>query len=125
MNMPHHPAMLRLTFIGTDDGVEAHNSSACCCRSPPNTIRLGLPLALCRCFAAPNILDSSQAGVRQHTRRLTRWRNEEVVELTILERTDWCNNRRLLNAIGDVPPVKYECQHYHTQIAPAMVAGVN
>ena len=35
MNMPHHPAMLRLTFIGTDDGVEAHNSSACCCRSPP------------------------------------------------------------------------------------------
>lgn len=37
--------------------------------------RLGLPPALRRCLTTTNIIDSSHAGVRQHTRRVTRWRN--------------------------------------------------
>ena len=40
--------------------------------------RLGLPLALRRCLTTTNIIDSSHAGVRQHTRRVTRWRNGEM-----------------------------------------------
>ena len=37
--------------------------------------RLGLPAALRRCLTTTNIIDSSHAGVRQHTRRVSRWRN--------------------------------------------------
>ena len=37
--------------------------------------RLGLPVALRRCLTTTNIIDSSHAGVRQHTRRVSRWRN--------------------------------------------------
>ena len=36
--------------------------------------RLGLPAALRRCLTTTNIIDSSHAGVRQHTRRVS-WRN--------------------------------------------------
>ena len=37
--------------------------------------RLGLPVALRRCLTTTNIIDSSHAGVRQPTRRVSRWRN--------------------------------------------------
>ncbi|MYK88452.1 MAG: hypothetical protein F4018_08975 [Acidobacteria bacterium] len=37
--------------------------------------RLGLLLPLRRCLTTTNIIDSSHAGVRQHTRRVSRWRN--------------------------------------------------
>ena len=40
--------------------------------------RLGLPKALRRCLTTTNIIDSSHAGVRQHTRRVSRWRNGEM-----------------------------------------------
>ena len=40
--------------------------------------RIGLPLALRRCLTTTNIIDSSHAGVRQHTRRVSRWRNGEM-----------------------------------------------
>ena len=40
--------------------------------------RLGLPLPLRRCLTTTNIIDSSHAGVRQHTRRVSRWRNGEM-----------------------------------------------
>ena len=40
--------------------------------------RLGLPQALRRCLTTTNIIDSSHAGVRQHTRRVTRWRNGKM-----------------------------------------------
>ena len=39
--------------------------------------RLGLPKALRRCLTT-NIIDSSHAGVRQHTNRVSRWRNEAM-----------------------------------------------
>ena len=40
--------------------------------------RLGLPAALRRGLTTTNIIDSSHAGVRQHTRRVSRWRNGEM-----------------------------------------------
>ena len=40
--------------------------------------RIGLPLALRRCLTTTNIIDSSHAGVRQHTRCVSRWRNGEM-----------------------------------------------
>ena len=40
--------------------------------------RIGLPLALPRCLTTTNIIDSLHAGVRQHTRRVSRWRNGEM-----------------------------------------------
>ena len=40
--------------------------------------RLGLPQSLRRCLTTTNIIDSSHAGVRQHTDRVSRWRNEEM-----------------------------------------------
>ena len=40
--------------------------------------RLGLPQALRRCLTTTNIIESSNAGVRQHTRRVSRWRNGEM-----------------------------------------------
>ncbi len=46
----------------------------------------------------------------------------EAVEFATLEWVDWFNNRRLLEPIGNVPPVKYELEYYRIQEAPAMVA---
>ena len=40
--------------------------------------RLGLPKALRRCLTTTNIIDSSHAGVRGHTRRVSRWQNEAM-----------------------------------------------
>jgi transposase-like protein len=37
--------------------------------------RLGLPATLCRCLNSTNLIDSSQSGVRQKTRRVTNWQN--------------------------------------------------
>jgi len=41
-----------------------------------------------------------------------------------LEWVDWFNNRRLLEPIGNIPPVEFEQQHYYHQEAPARVAGL-
>ena len=40
--------------------------------------RLGLPKELRRCLTSTNLIDSSHAGVRQHTRRVSRWWNEDM-----------------------------------------------
>jgi len=37
--------------------------------------RLGLPGTLCRCLQSTNLIDSSQSGVRQKTRRVTHWQS--------------------------------------------------
>jgi len=41
--------------------------------------RLGLPPKLRRCLATTNIIESPTAGVRLRTRRVTNWRNGEMV----------------------------------------------
>jgi putative transposase len=58
-------------------------------------------------------------------RRRGPWRHLEDVEFATLEWVDWFNNRRLLEPIGNVPPVEFEQANYQSQEALAMVAGLN
>ena len=58
-------------------------------------------------------------------RRRGPWRHLEAVEFATLEWVDWFNNRRLLEPIGNIPPVELEVAYYRHQDAPAMMAGVN
>lgn len=58
-------------------------------------------------------------------RRQGPWRNLEEVEFATLEWVDWFNNRRLLEPIGNIPPIEYEQRYYRMQQAPAMAAGLN
>ena len=41
-------------------------------------------------------------------RRRGSWRNLDAVEFATLEWVDWFNNRRLLEPIGNIPPVELE-----------------
>lgn len=41
--------------------------------------RLGLPASLHRCLATTNLIESPQSGVRMRTRRVTRWRDADMV----------------------------------------------
>ena len=50
------------------------------------------------------------------------WRSIEAVEHAVLVWVDWFNNRRLFEALGDVPPAEYEELYYRQQQSPAMVA---
>ncbi len=56
-------------------------------------------------------------------RRRGPWRGLEDVEFATLEWVDWFNNRRLLEPIGNVPPVEYEQAYYQGLEAPAGVTG--
>ncbi|MGH8591690.1 MAG: IS3 family transposase [Gammaproteobacteria bacterium] len=40
------------------------------------------------------------------------WRSLEAVELAVLEWVDWFNHRRLLESIGNIPPVELEASYY-------------
>jgi transposase InsO family protein len=53
------------------------------------------------------------------------WRGLEGVELKTLEWVDWFNHRRLLEPVGNIPPVEFEQAYYRRNPAPAMAAGVN
>ena len=50
------------------------------------------------------------------------WRHAEQVEFATLEWVDWFNNRRLLEPIGNIPPVEYEERYYETEVAIATAA---
>ena len=50
------------------------------------------------------------------------WRNIEDVEFATLEWVDWFNNRRLLEPIGNVPPVELEAAYYEQLEGSAMAA---
>ena len=52
------------------------------------------------------------------------WRHVEAVEFATLEWVDWFNNRRLLEPIGNIPPVEFEEMYYQEQQTPAMLVGV-
>ena len=58
-------------------------------------------------------------------RRQGPWRSLEVVEFATLAWVDWFNNQRLLEPIGNIPPVEYEEAYYESQEVPAMVVGLN
>jgi putative transposase len=55
-------------------------------------------------------------------RRRGPWRHLEDVEFATLEWVDWFNNRRLLEPIGNVPPVEFEEAYYRSQETQAKVA---
>jgi transposase InsO family protein len=55
-------------------------------------------------------------------RRRSPWRNLEAIEFATLEWVDWFNHRRLLEAIGNVPPVEAETHYYAEQDAVALAA---
>ena len=46
----------------------------------------------------------------------------EHVEFAPLDWVDWFNNRRLLEPIGNIPPVEFEQLYSHQQETQAMVA---
>jgi len=50
------------------------------------------------------------------------WRSVEAVEFGTLAWVDWFNNRRLLEPIGDVPPIEFEQEYYRQREVQAMVA---
>jgi transposase InsO family protein len=57
-------------------------------------------------------------------RRMGPWRNLDAVEFATLDWVDWFNNRRLLEPIGNIPPVEFEEAYFRSQEPLAMVAGV-
>jgi putative transposase len=50
------------------------------------------------------------------------WRSFEAVEFATLEWVDWFNHRRLLEPIGNMPPVEAEERYYAKLDQPAMAA---
>ncbi len=52
------------------------------------------------------------------------WRNIDHVEYETLDWVDWFNNRRLLEPIGNIPPVEFEELYYRSQEETAMVVGL-
>ncbi len=52
------------------------------------------------------------------------WRNIEEVEFATLVWVDWFNHRRLLEPIGNIPPVKFEAMYFQNQEAPATGVGL-
>jgi putative transposase len=51
------------------------------------------------------------------------WKSREEVEFATLEWVDWFNNRRLLEPIGDIPPVELERMYYERQGGSAKEAA--
>jgi putative transposase len=47
-------------------------------------------------------------------RRIGPWRSLDDLEIATLEWVDWFNNRRLLEALGNIPPIEAEDNHYLT-----------
>ena len=47
-------------------------------------------------------------------RRRGPWRSLEAVEYATLDWVDWYNNRRLFEALGDIPPAEAESAYYAT-----------
>jgi putative transposase len=52
------------------------------------------------------------------------WRSAEAVEFSTLEWVDWFNSRRLLEPIGNIPPVEAEARYY-AQSQSARHSGVS
>ncbi len=50
------------------------------------------------------------------------WQNLEAVEFATLQWVDWFNNRRLLEPIGNSPPVEAEERYYAMLVKPARAA---
>ena len=71
-----------------------------------------------------NALAESINGLYQTEviRRKGPWQHVEAVEYATLEWVDWFNNRRLFEAIGNVPPVEFEMAYYQQKEESAVAA---
>ena len=58
-------------------------------------------------------------------RRRGPWRGFEDVEFATLEWVHWYNTQRLLEPIGNVPPVEYEMNYYRSQEGSLEMARLN
>ena len=58
-------------------------------------------------------------------RRRGSWRGLEDVEFATLEWVHWYNTQRLLEPIGNVPPVEYEMNYYRSQEGSLEMARLN
>jgi len=56
--------------------------------------------------------------------RLGPWRGIDHVEIETLIWVDWFNNRRLLEPIGNIPPVEFEELYYEKQKETAETVGL-
>jgi hypothetical protein len=74
-----------------------------------------------------NALAGSMVGLFKPdvVRRPGRWLSLEAVQFATVEWVDWFNSRRLLEPIGNIPPVEFERAYYDAGEAPAAVAGPN
>jgi transposase InsO family protein len=61
----------------------------------------------------------------EEIRRNGPWRGLDAVEYATAEWVEWFNNRRLLEPIGDIPPVELEAMYYQDQPTAAEGAAVN
>ncbi|MGB5201512.1 MAG: IS3 family transposase [Sedimenticolaceae bacterium] len=50
------------------------------------------------------------------------WRNLDEVEYATLEWVNWYNNQRLLEPIGNIPPIEFEAAYYEQENGQAMAA---
>ncbi len=57
-------------------------------------------------------------------RRRGPWKGIDDVEYGTLEWVDWFNHRRLLEPIGNVPPVEFEAAYYREEVEPGYAAGL-
>jgi transposase InsO family protein len=67
--------------------------------------RLDLGECRCRGTMIQGLVHHSDAGSP---------RNRDAVEMATLEWVDWYNNRRLFEALGDIPPAEAESAYYAT-----------
>ena len=58
-------------------------------------------------------------------RRRGPWRGLEDVEFTTLEWVHWYNTQRLLEPIGNIPPVEYEMNYYRSKEGSLVTARLN
>ena len=54
-------------------------------------------------------------------RRRGPWRGLDGIELATLDWVDWYNNRRLFEAIGNIPPAEAEANYYLTTTPSAIL----
>ena len=50
------------------------------------------------------------------------WKNLDEVEYATLGWVNWYNNQRLLEPIGNIPPVEFEAAYYEQENGQAMAA---
>ena len=69
-----------------------------------------------------NVIKSHYINTFSWTSRSICWKTLEEVEYATLEWVDWCNNRRLLEPIWNIPIVEIEKQYYEHIEGSTMVA---